>query len=135
MESDVHQLQKFLAMSKRLKKVRSNVESDGISLIISGNLHEVPTPLESIDFDEDSDLIDFECSEVSDDTKVLVDDVQCTLEDYQKANRRCDEVYGVNLLEIFTKLLISEDLDVKDFVVQSLAYKVQSLTRGPSGVR
>ena len=135
MESDVHQLQKFLTMSKRLKKVRSNVESDGISLIISGNLHEVPTPLESIDFDEDSDLIDFECSEVSDDTKVLVDDVQCTLEDYQKANRRCDEVYGVNLLEIFTKLLISEDLDVKDFVVQSLAYKVQSLTRGPSGVR
>ena len=131
----MHQLQKFLAMSKRLKKVRSNVESDGISLIISGNLHEVPTPLESIDFDEDSDLIDFECSEVSDDTKVLVDDVQCTLEDYQKANRRCDEVYGVNLLEIFTKLLISEDLDVKDFVVQSLAYKVQSLTRGPSGVR
>ena len=122
-------------MSKRLKKVRSNVESDGISLIISGNLHEVPTPLESIDFDEDSDLIDFECTEVSDDTKVLVDDVQCTLEDYQKANRRCDEVYGVNLLEIFTKLLISEDLDVKDFVVQSLAYKVQSLTRGPSGVR
>jgi hypothetical protein len=135
LESDVHQLQKFLTMSKRLKKVRSNVESDGISLIISGNLHEVPTPLESIDFDEDSDLIDFECSEVSDDTKVLVDDVQCTLEDYQKANRRCDEVYGVNLLEIFTKLLISEDLDVKDFVVQSLAYKVQSLTRGPSGVR
>ena len=131
----MHQLQKFLAMSKRLKKVCSNVESDGISLIISGNLHEVPTPLESIDFDEDSDLIDFECSEVSDDTKVLVDDVQCTLEDYQKANRRCDEVYGVNLLEIFTKLLISEDLDVKDFVVQSLAYKVQSLTRGPSGVR
>ena len=131
----MHQLQKFLTMSKRLKKVRSNVESDGISLIISGNLHEVPTPLESIDFDEDSDLIDFECSEVSDDTKVLVDDVQCTLEDYQKANRRCDEVYGVNLLEIFTKLLISEDLDVKDFVVQSLAYKVQSLTRGPSGVR
>ena len=131
----MHQLQKFLAMSKRLKKVRSNVESDGISLIISGNLHEVPTPLESIDFDEDSDLIDFECSEVSDDTKVLVDDVQCTLEDYQKANRRCDEVYGVNLLEIFTKLLISEDLDVKDFVVQSLAYKVQSLTRGRSGVR
>ena len=131
----MHQLQKFLTMSKRLKKVRSNVESDGISLIISGNLHEVPTPLESIDFDEDSDLINFECSEVSDDTKVLVDDVQCTLEDYQKANRRCDEVYGVNLLEIFTKLLISEDLDVKDFVVQSLAYKVQSLTRGPSGVR
>ena len=131
----MHQLQKFLTMSKRLKKVRSNVESDGISLIISGNLHEVPTPLESIDFDEDSDLIDFECTEVSDDTKVLVDDVQCTLEDYQKANRRCDEVYGVNLLEIFTKLLISEDLDVKDFVVQSLAYKVQSLTRGPSGVR
>ena len=122
-------------MSKRLQKVRSNVESDGISLIISGNLHEVPTPLESFDFDEDRDLIDFECSEVSDDTKVLVNDVQCTLEDYQKANRRCDEVYGVNLLEIFTKLLISEDLDVKDFVVQSLAYKVQSLTRGPSGVR
>ena len=131
----MHQLQKFLTMSKRLKKVRSNVESDGISLIISGNLHEVPTPLESFDFDEDRDLIDFECSEVSDDTKVLVDDVQCTLEDYQKANRRCDEVYGVNLLEIFTKLLISEDLDVKDFVVQSLAYKVQTLTRGSSGVR
>jgi hypothetical protein len=122
-------------MSKRLQKVRSNVESDGISLIISGNLHEVPTPLESFDFDEDRDLIDFECSEVSDDTKVLVNDVQCTLDDYQKANRRCDEVYGVNLLEIFTKLLISDDLDVKDFVVQSLAYKVQTLTRGSSGVR
>ena len=122
-------------MSKRLQKIRSNVESDGISLIISGNLHEVPTPLESFDFDEDRDLIDFECSEVSDDTKVLVNDVQCTLDDYQKANRRCDEVYGVNLLEIFTKLLISDDLDVKDFVVQSLAYKVQTLTRGSSGVR
>ena len=120
-------------MSKRLKKVRSNVESDGRSLIISGNQHEVPTPIDSLDLDRD--LIDFECSEVSDDTKVVVDDVQCKLEDYQKANRLCDEVYGVNLLEIFTKLLISEDLDVKDFVVQSLAYKVQSLTRGSSGVR
>ena len=80
-------------MSKRLKKVRSNVESDGRSLIISGNLHEVPTPIESFDFDEDKDLIDLEDSEVSDDTKVVVDDEQCKLEDYQKANKCCIEKY------------------------------------------
>ena len=123
-------------MSQRLKRVNSNIDSEVQSLVISGNLHEVPTSVESLDLDDDEDFISLECSEEdSDKGKRLISDAPSKLEDYQKANKICDELYGVNLLDFVTKLLISEELDAKDFVMQALAYKVQSLTRGSSGIR
>ena len=121
-------------MSQRLKRVSSNIDSEVQSIVISGNLHEVPTSVESLDLDDDEDFINLECSE-EDKGKRLISDAPSNLEDYQKANIICDELYGVNLLDFVTKLLISEELDAKDFVMQALAYKVQSLTRGSSGIR
>ena len=126
-------MSEIVRMSKRIKKVRSNIGSDGQSIIISGNLQQVPTNVEKIEFDDDFDLV--ECSDESVDDKIHIDDVPCTPQDYKKANKICDEVYGLNLVDLFVKLLVNEDVDAKDFVIQNLAYKIQLLIRGASGVR
>ena len=120
-------------MSQKIRKVASNIDSDGKSFIFSGNLLEVPTHVDSIE--EENDFIEVDDDFDMDEKKVSVASNQCTLDDYQAANRLCDEFYGVNLLEILTKLLLNNDLDVKEFVVQSLAYKIQAMTRGTSGIR
>ena len=120
-------------MSQKIRKVRSNTESDRKSYIISGNLYEVPTQVEIVE--DDHDFIDDDDDVVVEDAKVIVGNDPCTLEDYNKANKLCENMYGVNLLETLTKLLLNNDLDIKEFSIQSLAYKVQALTRGSSGVR
>ena len=122
-------------MSQRIRRVRSNAESDVKSFIITGNLYEVPTDIESLDLEEDHDSIEFNENVQIDDARICVNSEPCTLEEYNKANRLCEDVYGINLIEIVTKLLLNNDLDVKEFVIQGLAYKAQSLTRGTSGVR
>ena len=104
-------------MSQKIRKVASNIDSDGKSFIFSGNLLEVPTHVDSIE--EENDYIEVDDDFDMDEKKVSVASNQCTLADYQAANRLCDEFYGLNLLEILTKLLLNNDLDVKEFVVQS----------------
>ena len=120
-------------MGQKIKKVNSSHNgSEGQSFVICGNLHEVPADVES--FEDDHDIHDDDDA-FPDEEKVSVDSDPCTLQDYQNANKLCDDVYGVNLLELLTKLLLNGELEVKEFVVQGLAYKVQSMTRGSSGVR
>ena len=120
-------------MSKKIRRVASNTDSDGQSFILSGNLYEVPANVDSFEEENDSNEYDFNFDAES--KKVSVDRGSCTLQDYQKANKLCDDIYGVNLIEILVKLLLNDDLKVEEFVIQSLAYKVQSMTRGASGVR
>ena len=124
-------------MSQRLKKVRSNIDSEVQSVILSGNLQELPTCVENFESDEYEYYTSVDCNEENeiDNIKRLMNEAPSNIDDYRKANMICDEIYGIDLLDIITKLLINEELNGKDFALQALAYKVQSLTRGVSGIR
>ena len=123
-------------MSQKLKKVGSNLESDAQSIIISGNLSEIAESVGFLESDEDQD---FDKEDLAGESKigatVLENDTPSTLEDYHKVNQICEDLYGISLLDVFTKLLLNGNLDVDDFAVQSLVYKTQSLVRGSRGVR
>ena len=123
-------------MSQKLKKVGSNLESDAQSIIISGNLSEIAESVGFLESDEDQD---FDKEDLAEESKigatVLENDTPSTLEDYHKVNQICEDLYGISLLDVFTKLLLNGNLDVDDFAVQSLVYKTQSLVRGSRGVR
>jgi hypothetical protein len=126
-----------MKMSQRIKRVSSNLDSDAQSIIISGNLSEIPGNVEFLHSDsEEFDFIKTDSKdERNDKLKNILNGPESTLEDYRKANRICDDLYGIDLLDILTKLLINDELDSKEFGIQAVAYKVQSLVRGPSGVR
>ena len=123
-------------MSQKIKRVGSNIDTDAQSIILSGNLSEIPR---NVDFFDSEGEEDFEAIDIIDESrenvKKLVDEPTSTFEDYQRANQICGELYGIDLLDLVTKLVLNEQLDAKDFVVQSLAYKVQSLVRGSTGIR
>ena len=113
------------------------MDSEAQSIILSGNLIEVPTCVGKVDSDEDEYLTSVNLNEESecDHIQRLMNEAPSKIEDYQKANLICDDLYGISLIDIVTKLLINEELDGKDFALQALAYKVQSLSRGASGIR
>ena len=122
-------------MSQRIKKVGSNIESDAQSVILSGNLSDITASVDFLDFEDDQDFVNDFTEESKSEAKANVDGPLCTLEDYQKVNQVFDNLYGISLLDVITKLLLNGSLDAQDFAIQSLVYKTQCLVRGSSGVR
>jgi hypothetical protein len=120
-------------MSQRLKRVRSDLDSDVQSVILGGNLSEIPG---CFDFDDvDDDFLNVEWPDETSDKIDIREESPSSLEDYLKAGRICEELYGIDVLDLFTKLVLKGHLDPEEFVVQALAYKIQVLVRGSVGVR
>ena len=122
-------------MSKKLRRISSNIDSSDVqSIIISGNLWEIPGTVGFLDSDHEDEFGHLDSND-KEKQKQVENGPPCSFEDYQKANAICHDTYGVALLDILAKLLISDEIDVKDLSVQAVVYKVQSLLRGASGVR
>ena len=124
-------------MSKKIRRISSNISSSDVkSIIISGNLREIPGTVGFLDSDhEDEEEYVHLDSNDEEKPKQVENGPPSSFEDYQKANAICHDTYGVALLDILAKLLISDEIDVKDLSVQAVVYKVQSLLCGASGVR
>ena len=119
-------------MSQRLRRVQSDLDSDAQSIILGGNLSEIPG---CFDFDVDEDFLDADWPDESSDKIDIREESPSPFEDYLKAGRICEETYGIDLLDLFTKLVLSGQLNPEEFVIQALAYKIQTLVRGSVGVR
>ena len=66
-------------MSTKIRRVKSNHDSDAHSLIVSGNLYQVPNNIDS--FEDNEEVEDNDNNEA----KVHVGNEPCSLEDYTKA--------------------------------------------------
>ena len=75
--------------------------------------------------DDDDDHIEI----TEEDSKVL------TFEDYLEVNKILRDIYGVNVIELACKYILSGKLNSMDLVVQALSYKMQKLSRGIGGIR
>ena len=120
-------------MSQMIRRVSSNIGNDAQSIVIGGNLTQIPGIVNFLDSDDEED--EFAPHEEEEKKQTDENGPPCDIADYVKANNICQDNFGIPLLDILTKLLISGEVDVNDFGLQSVAYKVQSLVRGPSGVR
>ena len=120
-------------MSQRLKRVQSDLDSDAQSIILGGNLNEIPG---CFDFEDvDKDFLDLEWPEETIDKVDFSEESPSTFEDYLKAGRCLEELYGIDLLDLFIKFVLNGQLNPESFCVQALAYQIQTLVRGSVGVR
>ena len=119
-----------LNMVKLKRTVSSDVTSEEASIFLGGNIHEICGNVGSLVEDEE-----FEYSSHENNESITVDVEASKLSDYQKAGRICESVYGIDLLDMLTKLLISNQFDPKEFALQALAYRIQSVVRGVHGIR
>ena len=108
----------ILPSKSALKRVNSggpsNIES--ISVFKAGNLNGRAEQVADI---SDNDLIDeFEEIEIKTDDS----SAPLTLEDYKKADKLLSNMFGIPIIESFTKLILNGKLKSKDLVVQALAY-------------
>ena len=120
-------------MSQIIRQVSSNIGSDAQSIVLGGNLTQIPGIVSFLDSDLEEE--DFVLPVVEGTNQTSENGPPCSIDDYLRANNICQDSFGLPLLDILTKLLISGEIDVNDFSIQTVAYKVQSLVRGPSGVR
>ena len=127
----------FLTRSSSLKRVNSDLENkstyaedDAQSYLISGNLNQVPEEL--FDSEEEEECED----EFEDCMEEVCDEEAVVLRDVEKAEEVLLKAFGVNCcVKKFVKLLLTDKLSSTDLVVQSLVYKIQTLTNGPKSVR
>ena len=104
---------------------------DSASEYIGGNINIAAIAVEPTI--EEEDLVSEE-----EDTHFASEDLQSqplTIEDYVKANQLLSNTYDINVIELAAKHLLSGRIQASDMVVQSLAYKMQKIQRGKSGVR
>ena len=117
-------------MVKLKRTVSSDINSENPSIFLSGNIHEIPCNISSLIEEEDINY----CSQEYCETAQL--NVEASkISDFQRAGQICESIYGIDLIDLLTKLLISEQFDPKDFALQALAYKIQLLVRGVHGIR
>ena len=118
---------------------REGTAVDHQSSILGGNLNEVIASVDSLSDEEDFDQEELlfsqnkSCEAASD--EVISQNATCTEEEFRKADSILFDIFGINLVSVFVKLLLSGKILPKEFVVQGLAYRCQSLVRGISGVR
>ena len=108
------------------------------STILAGNLRSIDrgvvqslsTTSDNEDF-SDNDFVDSEKKPVVDEQLFNT----ATEDEVKRADRILFDVFGLNLISVVIKLLLSGRLLPGEFVCQGLAYKCQSVVRGASGVR
>ena len=124
-----------------MKRFNSDLSHDEtVSSMLGGNLMDVTRDVESLgvlsdqeDFDEE-ELAGTEESS----TRINFDEdffKTVTSEEVQHADKILFSIFGVNVISVFTKLILSGQLQPTDFVSQSIAYKCQAILRGNSGIR
>ena len=118
---------------------REGTAVDHQSSILGGNLNEVIASVDSLsdeeDFDQEELLFSQNKSSEAASDEVISQNATCTEEEFSKADSILFDIFGINLVSVFVKLLLSGKILPKEFVVQGLAYRCQSLVRGISGVR
>ena len=117
-------------MVKLKRTISSDVTSEKPSIFISGNIHEISCNVGTIEEDEE---VEYSSHDNNESINLSVEPSK--LADYQKAGLICQSVYGIDILDMLTKLLISDQFDAKDFALQALAYRIQSVVRGVHGLR
>ena len=116
-----------LRKSKSLRRVNSGeIDFDTQSEFIAGNVNLAQFSLEPLAEDPDFSDSEEEDELATESFKTL------TLEDYSKANSILSDIYGVNVIELATKYILSGKLNSLDMVVQALSYKIQKMSRGSS---
>ena len=112
---------------------------DNQSSILGGNLSAAFRNVESLSTSSDEeDFIEEEHSTENESFKSGFGEEfyqTATEEEVKKADRILYDIFGVNIISVFTKLLLQGQILPRDFVCQGLAYKCQSLIRGLTGVR
>ena len=109
-------------------------DNDVESVILGGNLSEIAGDVHFLDTEDDA-FNDLCGSEDIQDKIKFEEGSPCTIEDYKQAGRKLEDLYGINLLDASTKLLLNGQLDAEEFAIQGLAYKLQTLLRGSRGIR
>ena len=117
-------------MVKLKRTISSDVSSEKPSIFISGTIHEISCNVGTIEEDEE---VEYSSHDNNESINLSVEPSK--LADYQKAGLICQSVYGIDILDMLTKLLISDQFDAKDFALQALAYRIQSVVRGVHGLR
>ena len=126
---------------KRFNSDPSRTRHEQTSTILGGNLLCDLRDVESLNEDDiltqfsEEDLISSEHSEAESALNAAVAFEPVTSEDVAKADLIFYNVFGINLVSCFTRLILSEKLFPTDFVCQGLAYRCQSILRGSTGVR
>ena len=116
-----------LRRRKSLCRVNSGgLDFDTRSEFIAGNVNLAQCTLEPPT--EDADFSDSEEEE----GELAPEDSKTTLDDYVKANSILSDMYGVNVLELATKYIVSGKLNSTDMTIQALSYKMQKMSRGSS---
>ena len=109
------------------------------STILGGNIFGIPGDLASVS--DESDIESQESESDPEEQSEVTDEVTgfesqpVTEDQVKKADKLLYEVFGLNLISILVKMILNQQIHAKDFIIQGLAYKCQSLIRGKSGVR
>ena len=119
---------------------RRQGHDETVSSMLGGNLMDVTGDVESLGVlsdEEDFDEEELAGTEESS-TRINFDEdffKTVTSEEVQHADKILFSIFGVNVISVFTKLILSGQLQPTDFVSQSIAYKCQAILRGNSGIR
>ena len=109
------------------------------STILGGNLDDnLIRNLASLDASSDEEDFEEESHEPDESGPSSLDEEvfkTVSREEVKEADEILYSVFGLNVISVFTRLILSGKLLPTDFVSQALAYKCQSVVRGISGVR
>ena len=120
-------------MSCTLKRFNSGGPSnvEPASIIKAGNLGGFLTPFVEAHSDDDISEDEFlDC-----DSEITYDYNEIRMEDFKAADQVMEKVFGIPIIENFTKLILKGKISAEDIVVQALSYIVVKKIRGPTGVR
>ena len=113
-------------------------DSKSQSTILGGNLAGSSRDIESATslLDSDSDEEGFSMHEESATScQEDINSKEVTLEDIKEADKILYSIFGLNIVSVFTHLILKTKVVPTDFVCQALAYKCQQVLRGSHGVR
>ena len=130
--------QKKLSYYYEMKRYNSNPDSTcGQSNIIAGNVFNFKGRVESISDEEDYVVDDNYPNEGERDQihADIKDTANATTEEVQAADKLLFDIFGINVISVLVKLLLTGSVIPREFTIQSVAYMCQCVIRGKSGVR